>query len=113
MAVLTTILATIGSLAKPIADIIVSKDNLKLQKVSLEQLQEQVEIAKQENDKQKIVLAQKALELKQEEAQQETNQKVLQGVVVIASLGLLGTIMYFLFGKVNNPKISSSPTKTP
>ena len=113
MAIVTTILATIGSLAKPIADIFVSKENTRLQKVTLAQLETQLEIAKEEQNKQKIILAEKALELKQEEAKQETNQNALQGVVVIAALGLLGFISWLLFGKKSNPEISSSTTKTP
>ncbi|WP_337045341.1 hypothetical protein [Emticicia sp. 17c] len=107
MDIITGIFAAIGSIADPISKIFVSKDNVRIAKITTEQLQQQLKIAEQEEDTQKIALASKALELKQTTAKQETNQKVLQGVVVMAGLGLLGLISWLLFSK--NDKKNSTP----
>ncbi|MBA4849504.1 hypothetical protein [Emticicia sp. BO119] len=111
MPILATILATVGSLAKPIADIFVAKENTKLSKISVEQLEEQIKLAEAEQDTQKIALASKALELKQEEAKQETNQQVVQWLIVASALGLLGFIAWLLFGTKKEKKTAQSSSK--
>lgn len=108
MDIISTILGAIGAIADPIAKIFVSKENVKIAKITNEQLKEQLKVAEQEEDLQKIALASKALELKQTESKQDTNQKALQGLVVVAGLGLLGLISWLLFSN-NSSKKNSTP----
>lgn len=108
MDIVSSILATIGAIADPIAKIFVSKDNVKIARITKEQLQEQLKIAEQEKDVQKIALASKAIELKETESKQDTNQKALQGVLVVAGLGLLGFITWLLFGGKKEQKPSKA-----
>lgn len=103
------IFSIIGQLADPIAKIFVSKDNLKLTKLTTEQLKENLKLAEAEQNKEKILLAGKALSLKEAELEQETKQKTMQGVLVIAALALVGYISWLLFSnnsKNSTPKIS-------
>lgn len=104
------IFSIIGQLADPIAKIFVSKDNLKLTKLTTEQLKENLKLAEAEQDNQKIILAGKALALKEAELEQETKQKTLQGGIIIAALAVLAFIAWLLFSNNNSknstPKVS-------
>ncbi|WP_337044234.1 hypothetical protein [Emticicia sp. 17c] len=108
MEIVSSILAAIGAIADPIAKIFVSKDNVKIANITTEQLKQQLAIAQEEKDVQKIALASKAIELKETETKQLTNQKALQGLLVVAGLGLVGFIAYLLFGEKKKKETKST-----